>query len=77
MLNEVLPTKHERSNPHHRYAITTLKGQPGFLGEQIVGHLPREISRLTYYIIVHGVVTAKVIDVNHRRSPLVQGGLES
>ena len=31
----------------------------------------------TYYIIVHGgVVTAKVADVNHRRSPFVQGGLE-
>ena len=43
----------------------------------VTGHLPREISRYTYYIIVHGAsVSCKVIDVHHRRSPLVQGGLE-
>ena len=76
-LNEVLPAKHERNNPHDQYAIAAFKQRPGFLREEIVGHLPREISRFTYFIIVHGgVVTVKVIDVNHRRSPLIQGGLE-
>ena len=35
------------------------------------------VSRLTFYIILHGAtVTAKVVDTQHRRSPLVQGGLE-
>ena len=36
-----------------------------------------EVNVDRLYINVHGgVVAAKVIDVNHRRSPLVQGGLE-
>ena len=57
--------------------IATFKRRPGFLREQIVGHLPREISRFTHYIIVHGgVVTVKVLDMNHCRLPLIQGGLE-
>ena len=72
-LNEVLSAKHERSNPHDRYAIAAFKRRPEFLREQIVGHLPREISR---FIVHGGVVTVKVLDVNHRRSPLIQGGLE-
>ena len=39
----------------------------------VVGHLPREISRLTHFIIVHGAkVSCKVVDVHHRRSPRVQ-----
>ena len=43
-----------------------LKPWPGLLGEQVVGHLPQEISRLTWYIIVHGgVVTVKAVDVNY------------
>ena len=78
MLNEVLPAKHERNNPHDRYAIAAFKRRlAGLTRETVVAHLPREISRATYYIIIHGgVVTAKVADVNHRRSPLIQGGLE-
>ena len=40
-------------------------------------HLPREISRATrFFLLRGGVVCAKVIGKNHRRSPLVQGGLE-
>ena len=43
----------------------------------MVGHLPREILRFSWFIINHGAVTAvKVVDVNRRKSPLVQGGLE-
>ena len=42
-----------------------------------MGDLPKDISRFTYYIVLYGArVTAKVIDTQHRRSPLVQGGLE-
>ena len=43
----------------------------------VVGHLPREISRFTRFIILHGAtVKVKVIDAKYRRSPLIQGGLE-
>lgn len=77
VLNEVLPVKHESTNCHDRYAIAVMKRLPGTLVASVVGHLPREISRFTYFIIVHGAkVSCKVVNVHHRRSPLVQGGLE-
>ena len=76
-LNEILPTIHERDNSCDRYAIAARQRLPGQIIESTVGHLPKEISRITRYIILHGaVVTVKVIDVHHRRSPIVQGGLE-
>ena len=40
-------------------------------------HVPREISRFTRFIILHGAtVKVKVSDTKYRRSPLIQGGLE-
>jgi hypothetical protein len=45
--------------------------------ESTVGHLPKEISRITRYIMLYGaLVSVKVVDIHRRRSPLVQGGLE-
>ena len=39
--------------------------------------MPKEISRFIKFILIHGAqVTVQVIDVDYRRSPLVQGGLE-
>ena len=73
-VNEVLRARHERNN---RYAIAATKQLPGFLTESVVGHLPREISRLTYFIILHCArVLVKVLDAHHRKSPLIQGGIE-
>ena len=44
---------------------------------QTIGHLPREISRFTRFLISRGAnVFVTVRDSHHRRSPLVQGGLE-
>ena len=69
--NEVFCVRQEKRNPHDYYAIAALKQQ------QVVSHLPREISRFTWFIINHGAaVSVKVVDINYRRSPLVQGGLE-
>ena len=43
----------------------------------MVGHLPREISRFTYFLIMHGTrASCKVMDVHYRRSPHIQGSLE-
>ncbi len=77
-LNESLPTIHESDNDKDCYAIAARKRLPGSaLLESTVGHLPKEISRITRFIMLHGaIVTAKVMDTHHRRSPLVQGGLE-
>ena len=76
-LHDTLPTVHETSNPYDRYAIAARKCLPGYLVEVTVGHLPKEISRVTRFIMLHGATVAvKVLDTHHRRSPLVQGGLE-
>ena len=50
---------------------------PGALVAYIVGHIPKEISRYTRYIVEHGAsVDAFVLPTHHRPSPLIQGGLE-
>ena len=71
--------KHEEENLFDQYAIAAVKRDhnPGAQAEKIVGHLPKELSRLVRFIILHGArVSLKVIEETHRRSPLVQGGLE-
>ena len=68
---------HETSNTFDRHAIAARKRLPGRFVESTVGHLPKEISRATRYMLFYrALVTAKVIDTRHCRSPLVQGGLE-
>lgn len=68
---------HESDNVYDRFAITARKRLPGSpLIESTVGHLPKEISRITRYIMLYGaILSVKVMDP-HRRSPLVEGGLE-
>ena len=44
---------------------------------QIVGYVPREISRPIYYFLKHGgEVFGKVVDEHYRPSPIPKGGLE-
>ena len=70
-------TYFKRNNCYDRYAIAATKRNGGRLADSTVGHLPREISSATrFFLLRGGVFCAKVIDKNHRRSPLVQGGLE-
>ena len=50
---------------------------PGTLVASIVGHVPKEISRYTRYIVEHGAfVDDFVLATHHRPSLLMQGGLE-
>jgi len=74
-----LNLSHARKNPHDRYAIAAYKRLPGRLADSIIGHLPREIFRPTrFFFLLRGrVAVAEVINTMHRRSPLVQGGLEN
>ena len=54
-----------------------MKDFSGSLAESVVGSLPCEVSRFTYFHIMHGArALCKVMDVHYRRSPLIQGGLE-
>ena len=76
-LNEILPTEHKRNNLYDRHAIAAKKNLPGRLTTSVVGYLPKELSRITRYIMQYGaVVTLKVVGTHHRRSPLVQVDLE-
>ena len=44
---------------------------------KIVGHLPMEISRITRFLLDRGAkIEATLWLTHHRRSSLVQGGLE-
>lgn len=62
----------EHGNPFDRFAIKIVTE-----GDQIVGHLPRELSRVTKFLIERGAALYLTLtSTNYRRSPLVQGGLE-
>ena len=68
---------HKKRNIHDINAMACKKTLPGTLAPSIIGHLPKEISRYTRYIIEHGAqVCAFVISTTHRVSPLIQGDLE-
>ena len=53
-IDEELTATHESRNNFDRYEIAAFKTLPGTIRPSVVGHLPREISRFTYYVIVHG-----------------------
>ena len=45
--------------------------------DNIVGHLPKEVSRITKFLLNRGAtITAEITSDLQRRSPLAQGGLE-
>ena len=57
---------------YDRYAIKCTD-----IDDNIVGHLPMEISRITNFSSICGAsVHANVTSIPFRESPLVQGGLE-
>ena len=64
---------HEEGNTFDRFAIKVCKKDKN----EIVGHLPMEISRVTKFLLDRGAnVSAKLRSTHYRRSPLVQGGIE-
>ena len=70
--HEELTCTHEIGNHFDMFSIKTINNQ-GVLS----GHLPREISRHTKFLLDRGAsVTATLLDTDYRRSPLFQGGLE-
>ena len=70
--NEKLICLHEPGNAFDRFAIKTTSEN-----WETVGHLPKEISRITKYFLDRGAsLYCKLSSEHFRRSPLVQGGLE-
>ena len=71
--NEELECLFERHSLFDMFAIKTCCLEGG----QIVGHLPREMSRPTKFLLDRRAkVTAQFIGTRYRISPLFQGGLE-
>ena len=74
-LYQKLDCSHEPGNAFDRFAIKMSIKENG--KEKIVGHIPREISRPTKFLITRGAVMhAEISSDMYRKSPLVQGGLE-
>ena len=77
-INQQLIVKHQSGNLFDPYAIglfTKIRGKIEPLS--LVGHLPREISRFSKFLLEYGGnMKASVRDIKFRRSPLPQGGLE-
>ena len=70
-INETLKCLHELGNVYDTFAIESVKRN------MIVGHLSREISRSTTYLLDRGaIVTATITSEHYRKSPLFQSGLE-
>ena len=70
---ELLKCTHEEDNPYDIFSMKVCKPD----SDEIVGHLPMEISRITKFIADRVVkCTLKICEMHYRRSPLVQGGLE-
>lgn len=70
--HQILSCVFECGNHYDMFAVKTCDENG-----RTVGHLPREISRITKFIIDRAAtVTACIIGTHYRRSPLVQGGLE-
>ena len=70
--NEKLDCFYESGNVFDQFAIKTVDER----GET-VGHLPKEISRVTKHFVDRGIsMHSKLTSRHYRRSPLVQGGLE-
>ena len=77
-LGQHLSVEREHGNVEDRFAITVREHSGTGTNEDrpLVGHLPRELSKVLWYFLFHrGVVECEVTG-RRQRSPLEQGGLE-
>ena len=71
VMGEELQCGREVGNPHDPYAVSVLKRR------QIVGHVPRSISRpCLVFLRSHGTITCTVTGNRRYSSDLPQGGME-
>ena len=72
--NEMLKCAHESGNEYDPFSIKTCQIENG---SKTVGHLPKEITRATKFLLDRGAtISLKLSSDHYRRSPLFQGGLE-
>ena len=71
--DQILECFFETHNPFDRFAIKVCEVG----NENAVGHLPREISRVTNVFMDKGaIVSAPLTSEHYRRSPIAQSGME-
>ncbi len=59
------------------YSIAWMRKCPSRLTADVVGHMPREISRFVHYFLIRGgTISAVVTNGRYRPSPIPKGGLE-
>ena len=71
----------QHENSEDQFAVAVYKEVttgPGVTSARtVIGHLPREISRLCWYFLEYdGEILCTITNCSKRRSPLEQGGLE-
>ena len=69
-IGEKLITKRERLNEHDRFTVATMEGR------LIVGHVPREISKLCCLFMKKGGRLTCTVTGPRRRSTISEGALE-
>ena len=63
-VDEILRVEQEDDNPEDCFAVCIVKGSTG--GDNIVGHVPREVSHLVWYFIkLSGSVVCEI--TGHRK----------
>ena len=61
----------EKNNQYDKYAVVGYTKLPGKMVLCVVDHMPREISRYTWFVIEEGTnITAQVVSTNTKRFPL-------
>ena len=74
-IGQQLQAEKERNNPADRFAVAVIKvGEDG--SRSVVGHIPRELSRLLSHFLAHGGDISCEVTGRRQRSPLAQGGLD-
>lgn len=69
--------RRETDNEADQFAVSGNVRIQGRQGRVTVGHVPRELSRYVWHALFWGCeFNASVKNPHHRRSPLIQGGLE-
>ena len=71
-LGQILDTAQEEGSDHDQYAVSVINPA----NERIVGHMPQEVSRVSWFFLQHqGAITCK-ITAKRRISTVPGKGLE-
>ena len=77
-IGQCLRVEKEHNNIMDKYAIATILvgSVEDSDAKTVIGHMPRELSKVLWYFMSHGGLIDCEITGKRQRSPLVQGGLE-